>query len=226
MYHNSYSHFLTDLITFRTCSSYYYIGVYIQITLLIPLICRLAKSKYKMYGLLITPAAIIIEYILIFLNIGLPFPWNANNFAVWFIYFYLGLLLGNAQIEVKLTKIRMAIVYMLAYTIQLMESFYWYRIGNYYMATTQIKLSAMITSIVVIVIIYQYIPIKKNECNRVLTIIGNCSFEIYMSHMFIMELVGKHSAWEKAIFPINTIMLFILSFTLSLIVGKIKNRIR
>ena len=52
--------YIWDLLTGQSSAIMYYIFVYIQFTLLIPLIDRIAKSKFKYWGFIISPLEIII----------------------------------------------------------------------------------------------------------------------------------------------------------------------
>ena len=56
--------FVKDLITARSAAVMYYVFVYVEFTLLIPLIDKLAKSKLKWVGFVISPLEIIVMRLL------------------------------------------------------------------------------------------------------------------------------------------------------------------
>lgn len=65
IFSNKWDSFIFNFITGQCCSIYYFIIVYIQLTILTPWVSRLIQSKYWKLGLLITPISIAIEYIYI-----------------------------------------------------------------------------------------------------------------------------------------------------------------
>lgn len=99
IFSNKWDSFIFNFITGQCCSIYYFIIVYIQLTILTPWVSRLIQSKYWKLGLLITPISIAIEYIYTINNNSIVFPFNALFFAVWFIFFYLGMCVRNENIK-------------------------------------------------------------------------------------------------------------------------------
>lgn len=96
---------IKNLITGKAAAIMYYIFVYCQFTLLIPLIDYLAKSKYKYLGFIISPLEIIIVRLF-----PLILGYRINSYISmivqvscvgWFVYFYLGYLIGNNYIHIE-----------------------------------------------------------------------------------------------------------------------------
>lgn len=97
--------FLMGLLTASSAAVMYYVFVYIQLTLLIPAIDKLASSKFYLLGFLISPLEILIMKTIPSLA-GCPFDkWLTMIIDVsclgWFTYFYLGYILGNGLIKLK-----------------------------------------------------------------------------------------------------------------------------
>ena len=98
--------FLVALIKGDAAGMMYYIFVYCEFTLLIPMIDKLARSRYKYAGFMITPAEIIL------MRLGPMLMSTQTSGALkavmhisclgWFTYFYLGYLLGNNLLQLKM----------------------------------------------------------------------------------------------------------------------------
>ena len=94
--------YVKSLLTGNVAAMMYYIFVYCELTLLIPLIDKLAKSKYRLCGFLISPLEIIIMRLLPILTGYRMNPFISGIMGVsclgWFTYYYLGYMLGNKLI--------------------------------------------------------------------------------------------------------------------------------
>lgn len=99
--------YLEQLITGKAAAVMYYIFVYCEFTLLIPVIDKLARSKYRLLGFVVSPVEIVIMRL-----IPLIMGYELNKYMrdimnvsclVWFTYFYLGYLLGNDLLRIKLS---------------------------------------------------------------------------------------------------------------------------
>lgn len=100
--------YIWDLLTGQSSAIMYYIFVYIQFTLLIPLIDRIAKSKFKYWGFIISPLEIIIMRLVplvigVKMNEYLQIVISVSCLG-WFSYFYLGYLLGNGLLKFSISK--------------------------------------------------------------------------------------------------------------------------
>ncbi|MGN8944789.1 acyltransferase [Bariatricus sp. HCP28S3_E4] len=222
IYYGDYVVFPWKYLTGQCCGIYYYILVYIQLTLLVPLIIKAMKSKYWKLLFLISPIAILIQYFK-----PLPWPWNANMFFVWFIFFYFGMCIRNNRIQLQRISIKGAVlIWISTLILQYIESFAWFILDeNGNMATTQIKLSSMLTSLAVVTLMCMWIAnkraIKRNIFFSLGITLGNYSFGIYLSHIFLMRLLEKTIyLLIPARFPIPIIL--ILSIELIFISAFIK----
>lgn len=112
--------FFKNLITANSAAMMYYIAVYCQLTLLVPIINKFANSKYKYWFLLISPIEIIVMRTLPIL-FRFQFPNIITSimhisFVGWFEYYYLGYLIGNKKLELSSIKIR-KMYFLLAFSI-------------------------------------------------------------------------------------------------------------
>lgn len=212
----SYDDFIVNFLTARCCSIYYYIFVYIQLVLLTPLIGRLIRSRYRRLGYAITPVALIVmQYVMTLAGSPVGFPWNAITFPVWFIFYYLGMELGSNTIEIKLDMKKGICFYALAIIISEAEGLLWYWSENHDLATTQLRLSSVLTSLSVIFISYVYIrsksEVKENLITHILILLGDCSFGMYLSHMLIMKFLARIPGYDLLFFPITSVIIIAVS---------------
>lgn len=97
--------YLKNLVTGRAAAVMYYVFVYCEFTLLIPLIDCLAKSKYKYFGFVFAPLEIVFVRVVPML-IGYQVNQHVNivvqlSCLGWFSYFYLGYLIGNGYLHIE-----------------------------------------------------------------------------------------------------------------------------
>ena len=212
-----------NFLTGYTCGAFYYISVYIQLTLLAPLIGRLVRSPCRALGLAITPVAIVGEYILEACGMGMPKPYNEVFFPVWFIFFFTGMILRddieNARTDLFTSAAKrgsflrgLAVCFAVTIFAQVIENALWKLSGNGHMAYTQIKLGAMTTSVVVIFAAVAWIqdPRKipfSERAVKALVGLGNISFGIYLTHLLCKDLLTK-SLWQtvQMVFPLTGIV--------------------
>ena len=215
---------LKNLITTKSASILYYIFVYIQFTLLTPLIGKLAKSKSNWIGWLISPISIIIfVYIPLIKNIQLPYKisllWSICCLG-WFTYYYLGLLLKNNIITRKFNIIILCILLILSIPLQIFEAREWFRSGSY-SCGSQLKLTTLITNINIILISYLFITSKKDFNNKFLTLVGDLSFGIFFVHILPLRFLEDNNYLSTLPFIVNFAIIFTTAFLFVFIVNKI-----
>ena len=217
-----FDRFLHNLLTGRSSTAFYYIFVYIQLVLLTPLICRLLKSKYSWIGWVITPVTIVLfRYVCNLMGISAL----SNNckylFATWFVFYYLGLTMGNGILKVRTSTKTICIAYGAAVALSVLEGLLWYQRGNQDMATTQLRITSIVASVVFCVMCGRYIKEKKTVCSvvsKVLIKVGDYSFGIYLSHILIRQILNKlFGGYMYA--PVDTLLMLGISI-LCIVVGK------
>lgn len=186
--------------------------------LLIPVTFKLLQSRFSKLGWFVTPVSIfLIRYISLWFNIELGFPFQGELFAFWFGFYYLGVSLKNGYINLQLSKKCLTNLCLFSLIIQGVEGFIWYWMGNFDMATTQLKMSSIITTGLYCIRAYIYIEagdLNLNEqpviLKKFLKVLGDNSFGIYLSHMLIIRILNKLVPTVN-MFPINAIFVIMIS---------------
>lgn len=215
---------LKNLITTKSASILYYIFVYIQFTLLTPLIGKLAKSKFNWIGWLITPFSLIIfVYFPLIKNIQLNYKisllWSVCCLG-WFTFYYLGLLLGNNIIDKKFNVIFLSIILILSIFLQIFEARIWFRNGNY-SCGSQLKITTIITNTIITLLSYLFITMKKDFNNKFLTLIGDLSFGMFFFHILPLKFLETNNYLFTLPYIINFIIIFTVTFLFVLVTQKI-----
>ena len=216
--------YITNLLTTQSSGALFFIFVYIQLVLITPLLGKLAKSKYKWLGLLITPAYMLIKYYWIIKGIE-PNKYMSIIWSIcclgWVSYYYLGMLLGNGIVKKELSIKKLGIIYVITIAIQILEGYIWYRFGREDCGT-QVKLSNYITSVAVIMIFYWYLKNDKlNKTSKTLVMIGNYSFGIYISQLMIIKTLLKIPGYKEIPFICNSIIILFITVLFVVVCNKI-----
>lgn len=203
--------YVKKVITAGAAAVMYYVFVYCEFVLLIPLIEKLAKSKYYWIGFLISPLEIIIMKLL-----PLVMGYEINKYIRiimdvscmgWFIYFYLGYLLGNGLLKIKIPISRIIISWVLSIGLQILEG-YWYLSMGENNCGTQLKLTSIISGTLFVMLAYMYIQTSKKVWSpKILLVLGDCSFGIFFSHLAVMRVLRLIPYYREYVFyPLNAII--------------------
>lgn len=215
--------YFINYFTAGGAATMYYIFVYIQFVILTPLLGRLLKKKYWYLGFAVAPISLLFKYYFVITGTQ-PNIYISTISDVcclgWFTFYYLGLYLKNTS-KHKNYNMRIIIpLYLITIIIQMIEGYYWYKLGTINCGT-QLKMSSLLTSSMFILITYTYI--NSNAFNgkcKTLLLIGDHSFGIYISHCMILELFNHYIYFWKFIpFGINSLILLIITL-LCVIIGK------
>ncbi len=217
-----------NLMTGRAAGILYYIFVYCEFTLLIPLIDLLAKSKLKYLGFLVAPAEIIYFRLMPLMN-GTRFDYNVRvalglSCLGWFTYFYLGYLLGNGLIKIRMPNAVLGFLILSSLAVQVAEGKWYYSMSEAN-AGTQLKLSAILSGALICVAAYRFIcaeapDIKKWKTLKFFHLLGDCSFSVYFAHIFFLHLFRDAGIFGEHIsFPLDALILIIVSMAFA-VAGK------
>lgn len=132
----------------------------------------------------------------------------------------MGMFLRKQKVRHKISLGKWGIALVFAMILEICEGRFWLSFGREDLSTTQVKLSAMLVTLCVCMVIYVYItqekPQKQNSrsIRRIETFmldVGNSSFGIYLIHPMFLYLLkgGKFSA-----FPINTFVVWGISYAI------------
>lgn len=215
---------LKNLLTTNAEATLYYVFVYIQFVLIAPFLIKLIKSKWSWVGWLISPVStVLFKYIPLLcgfeLNSYLSIFWNVCCLG-WFTYYYLGIMLGNNLINKELNWKKLSVIYIITIIMQMAEGYGWLLLGNTNPGS-QIKMTTYLTSTVFILLAYCYLKNNKSKTNKILTVIGDCSFGIYLSHILFKRLLQFTDVYDLLPFGVNTVIIFVLSLMFVLIGRKI-----
>ncbi len=207
--------FLKNLITGKSAAMMYYIFVYCQFTLLITLIDKLAKSKFKYLGFIIAPLEIIFVR-----TIPLMTNWYEINSYIeiinsvsclgWFTYFYLGYLVGNNYISIKKATKFWGGLLTASILLQFAEG-YWQHSKGIANCGTQLKISAIFTGVCFVMLAYQFINSKKEYSNKILKLLGDSSFGIYFSHIAVMAALSILPVYNTVLYPLNAVIVLVVN---------------
>ena len=205
------------LLTTQSSPILYYIFVYIQLVLLTPLLSKLAKSKWCLIGFVVAPLSIICyKYTSMILgfkpNGYLNILWEVGCLG-WFTYYYLGILLGNRLISKKYRFGPLFSLYVFSILLQILETYIWYEYFNEPNCGTQLKLSALLTNTLFLLICYTYINDSNIIIsNRMLKLLGDYSFGIYLIHILVIKILSKYwSLYSSLPFVLNSMLILIIS---------------
>ncbi len=218
--------FFIKLLTGRCCGIYYYIFVYIQFVLITPLVSKLIKSKFRYLGYFVTPVFMILfEYLPILMGGEDVGQWYKYAFCSWFIFYYLGMMVGNGYIKLEKSTSWYISIYILALAVSVLEGFVWYKLNNYNMATTQLRFTSVVASIVFLLWMRIYINKEASKSpSKLLLALGNTSFGIYLCHAALIGVLELLPVNKFLIFPFNTVVVLFVSCVCVTIGKKILNK--
>jgi peptidoglycan/LPS O-acetylase OafA/YrhL len=235
---NTWTDFPVNFATGYSCGVFYFLVVYMQLTLLSPLIGKLVRSRFRWAGYLITPAAIFLQYVLEWSDAPLSKPFNEIFAPVWFLFFYLGMAVrydlseGRARFlsdgaERQKTVFRTALLLPLSIFLQTMEGYIWKVSGSSRMPYTQIKLGSMMTSVFVIILAFAWISSSSripfsDRVTGALVYIGDISFGIYLTHILFKDML-EETIWQTVnmIFPLTTVLVLLTNIMAIYLLRKI-----
>lgn len=209
---------IKNLIAGNGAAVMYYVWVYCEFTLLVPLIEKLSNSKWKYLGFFISPIEIIIMRSIpavagIHLNKYFTLIIGVSCIG-WFDYYYFGYLLRNGKLEIDIKQSKMIIFYCISIVLQIIEGYFYYSKGLTNCGT-QMKLSSVLTGLIVAGAAHNFI-LKTNDIKfNLLKKIGDCSFGVFFLHLAIMYLLHYLPVYRKIdIYPMNAILVLFLSVLL------------
>ena len=215
--------FVKLLLTARAAAIMYFIFVYCEFSLLIPIIDKLARSKFRWIGFVISPLEIICMR-LIPIVVGYEFSRHVKivldiSCLGWFTYFYLGYLLGNGLIEIKLSTSRVFLFWVGSIALQIAEGFWYYSMGVWNCGG-HLKLSTVLTGILFAMLGFRYISTEIALAPSFLHCLGNYSFGIYFVHLAIMSFLNRLPYYKQSVvYPLNAIITLAIS-VLCVIIGR------
>lgn len=203
--------YIKNLITAGSAAVMYYVFVYCEFTLLIPLIDKLARgAKYKWIGFVISPIEIVLMRLL-----PLVLGYEVNKYIRiimgisclgWFTYYYLGYLLGNGLIKIKLSTSRIFVLWIGAIVLQMLEGYWYYSMGESNCGT-QVKLTSILAGSLFTLLAYRYLNTENTPAPKFLHFLGDYSFGIFFSHLAVMSVLNHIPHYRDiVIYPFNAMV--------------------
>lgn len=180
---------LIKIITFRSSVPYYFIALIIQFYIALPFLKKLNNKNGLLISVLVSlTVTFVVFYLRYFTEIKLPILLYGGNMFTFWMFFQLGLFLGAGNILNISNKILLLLI----------AFFYFISCGESYIlitffeqpldAVTAVKSSSFLYSFFIIF----YLLKNKNIINsRLLIILGNLSFGIFLTHLFLLEIINK-----------------------------------
>lgn len=201
----------------------YFIAVYLQMTLLAPALYRLLR-RHPLVVYLVTPLSLTMYELMAYMGIALT-P-LVRLFPVWLLFYVVGLdwERWRARLQEKQRAVLVALLISLA--MQILAGFVWLRLGDYNMATTQLKISSMATSLCAIAAIMVLPAAAKRWLSKsALASLGDLSFGVYLSHMFVLAVVRKALALLEVPLVLDTLLAWVLTLLLSAVFCALANKL-
>ena len=201
----------------------YYVLVYAQLVVLTPLLYRLLRSCSAVpYALGVLAIAEREAAALA----GIELPHVQAIFAVWLIFYVVGLDWERWRGYVEGKAALWCAVVVVALCVQVGFGFAWNAYGDYSMAKTQLKLSSMVTSLAVIALIMA-LPahLKTKAGGSFLGKLGDASFGIYLCHMFAVAALGKVLGLVALPLVVFTALKWLLAVAVSYVFGILGGRV-
>jgi len=217
--------YVTQTLQGRSEGMMYYIFVYCEFTLLMPLIDKLARSKMKYLGFIITPVEILLVRTLpVIMGIEVHhYVGVIRDISClgWFTYFYLGYLMGNQLITVKRSTKTLSIALGVSVILQMAEGYMWF-LMNSANSGSQMKITTVLTGAIFVILAYRFVHSEREFKCRPLAFLGDISFGIYFSHVAVIWLLN-HIPYVSSLyfFPLSSIAVFLIDVILVFVGRKL-----
>lgn len=180
---------LKNILVFLLCgySIYYFIALIIQCYLLLPFIQK-KMLNYAMGGVILCLSLICVAVISYTSITRFPLIVFAGPVIVWVIFFWIGVFLSRSERNYKIGWIFVGVL--ISFALMLIETKFRHEAtgGGY-----GIKPSSFIFSFLMILLLLskrmEQKYVKDNIINKVLTVVGDYSFPIYLIHCFVITIV-------------------------------------
>lgn len=216
---------LKNLITSNAAAHLYYIPVYVQFVLLTPLIIRLAKSRFRHIGWLITPISILL---LFYPQLYSGTSQNAylsmvNDISClnWFTFYYLGIVMGNGILSRDYSSRHIFILLIGSILLQITEGYILYRLGTSNCGT-QMKITSVVSSSLACMLAHTLLMTSRIQMkNQLLLTIGKYSFGIYLCHVMFIRILKGFAFYQHIPYIINSAIILVLSVLFCILCDKV-----
>lgn len=179
------------LLTGSCAPQLYYLVVYAQLVILTPWLYRMLRSRRALVYL-VTPAVLVLREVLGALGTGIPHL--GAFFATWLVYYALGLEWERIAPHVRWVALpKLALAFVACLVLQYGSGFAWGAYGNFDIATTQLKVTSMATSVLVILLFMRAAECEWNPLRGqgAVSRLGDVSFGVYLCHIAVLVAARK-----------------------------------
>ena len=214
-----------NILTTNAASHLYYIFVYIQFVLLTPMLGKLAKSKYGWLVWFITPV-----FLLFYKYLPLSHGKDPSGYTEiicrvlclgWVTIYSLGLALGNRILVKKYSMTALIALYAASIVLQVGEGYGWLMMGSSNPGSI-LKFTGIVTAVAFLLIVYTILErggLKR--CNRLLVMIGDYSFGLYLCHVLVMRLLRLTPFYDSLPYLVNSALVLVISLAFCFAAHKI-----
>lgn len=177
------------VLTAGASAQMYFIAVYLQLVVLTPLLYWLLhRCRWLVYA--ISPISLVAYEVVTAMQFC--FPVLGRLFPFWLIFYVIGLDWDRWKCAAARCRRFVAPCVLVTIGCQVVAGFCWNALGNYNMATTQLKLSSMASSLAVIVAIKTVSSgMKLSLADSPFAKLGDASFGIYLCHILVLAILQK-----------------------------------
>lgn len=199
-------HLVYNLLTAESAPHLYYLVVYSEFVLITPILLKISNSRTRYFPLFLQPITIVLfKYIPILLSINLPSFMVSENCFLWVACYYFGIIMTHTNYD----RNELYVAGCISILLQEAEVYFWYELNIMELASTQIRITTMITNIIICFIVTKFIASKQRE--NIFSHIGDNSFGIYCCHMAFIMVLNK-LGFNRLHFFIYAVIVLILSF--------------
>lgn len=179
------------IVSGNASAQLYYCIVYLCLVVLTPVIYRILDSRFWWVAYVVTPVTLVAKYLCT--PFDLPSVWGPF-FGTWMIFYVTGLE-WDTRFKPIIQRHMIAFWSLAAFALtmfQMGEGFLWELVGGYYdVATSQLKLSSMAASLMVIALAMRIKLDRELSVTgrNIMVKLGDLSFGIYLSHIIVVRLV-------------------------------------
>ncbi len=200
----------------------YFLVVLLMLVIITPFLIKYIQknnSRTKLYLPLLITLLYNVCNTIFYIKFNSSIPYYNYHIFGWFSYYYLGLLFRYDKIEVKsLEKINY--LCFLSLMVSIIEGIFIYAEYEYYdLAVTQISTGNYIYCMALCLIIKN--SEKEKSHKNILTMLGDFSYGIYLSHVLILMLIKKLVSYFDIAYFINITLTYILLVMITYILNYI-----
>lgn len=224
--HTTLGEIILALVTGGASGQLYFLLVYSQLVLLTPWLVSAINKPYLRIGLYaITP--VLLGLHICFALFGLELLYLEAFCGTWLIFYLIGLEWKERILPLFESKknscAHVFAVWLCCAACQAVSGLIWFGAGNFDMATTQLRLTSMLSSVMfisVMMLVSQHIK-SLISSNQLLVSLGDMSFSVYLCHMVPIMVWNRFLLLE---YPVLSLLKWTVSLILSIAFVSIAER--